>query len=667
MNKIKHICFIVLSFLLAACEKTILFTNEDESLIVALHESDNFVIQSENPLSIKRGDDAIFYVKLNEGVSFDDSSIGKFNPENGQYIVENIQMSQNVVFKTKVAGNCTLTIKNTFWSRGEVTVTPNKEKYDVGEMVTIETKQKTDIPFLCYTKSYPYRCVDTTMPSGLPISFNSKFEFAIESDMTIYVNYFENSAPKITYNMNGGEPLVGNDEQFVLDYDIPEQFKSPTTLLGTKFMKRDGFTLESYNTNKDGTGIRVGIGSSVNINLFRNNEIVLYANWKKWSDDNLFELNRNEDGTCSIKKYLGNEDEIVLPDYIDGMMVTKINKEAFDSINCKSIILNLHLNEIADSAFINCLKLEEILFFTSVTSMTPSFILNCPNFKTLKINNTLYNYDMTHRNGDIIGQIQTLENEDKNKIILFGPSTTRYNQPISPFKENFPTKFTYLAGMTGSCNYKLALEIVLSTLNENDYILPQLYERSLKLDAGGTETLTFFNYDFDILQKINISEYIENIFTIFPLYVSDYLENQSDKIYLNDKFGAYDETGMHYWGPETDDPNNKDSSTYFYFKPYQEEKNFSYILELTDKYGIPRNHVLPTWSSYNKNSVTSLDYFEEYQNFAKSCLPFQFFDTIQDNIYKGELFRLNDSIHLSITGGLQRAKNWSAKLLNYIR
>lgn len=298
--------------------------------------------------------------------------------------------------------------------------------------------------------------------------------------------------------------------------------------------------------------------------------------------------------------------------------------------------------------------------------MSPGFIDNCPNFRVMKINNTLFNYDMNHRNGDIIGQIQTISSQDKEKIILFGPSTLRYNQPVDPFYDKFPDKFIYLAGMTGSCNYKLALELILTVLSPNDYVLPQLYERSLKLDGGGIDTLTFLNYDFDVLQRINISDYLNNIFTIFPLYVEDFISNQSDKIYLNDKFAAYDENGMHYWGPETDDPNNKDSSTSYYFDSYMDDKNFSYIPELFAKYNIPNNHIFPVWSSYNRNSVTNLDIFDSYEAFAKNNLDYLFIDSIHDNIYSGELFRLNDSIHLSIVGGRVRAEQWSTKLFNYV-
>lgn len=286
-NSIKKFFIIALSVFLCGCNFNAKYINDDKSVIVSLKESDDFTILSDNPVSINKGEDAVFYVKLNSGVKFDDKSIGEFDEENEKYIVRNVQMSQEVELKTYVEGKYTLKVVNTYWSRGTVNVIPTKDYYAFGEEVVIETTEKTDIEFLCYTKSYPYRCVDATMPSGMPISFKNSYRFNITEDLVIYANYYEDPSVKITYDANGGNTFEG-DENFTLDYDIPIQFTSPTTILGTHFMEREGYTLESFNTEKDGSGVRIGIGSSVDINLFNERSITLYANWEKWSDKSLF-------------------------------------------------------------------------------------------------------------------------------------------------------------------------------------------------------------------------------------------------------------------------------------------------------------------------------------------------------------------------------------------
>lgn len=653
----------VISFIVAGCSNNADHTEKDDSVVVRLIEDNSFRIDSSNPVVIKKGDNATFLVYLNEGFEFDNNSEGVYDHTTNEYTIRNVLVSKNVTFLTKRLNTYSLTINNDE-TLGDVYVTPLKDNYDPGEEISISVTCKQEQDFMCFTKSYPFKSEDWR-PSGRPVSFSPVYTFNIDSNLVLYTNYFTKGLLRIEYFANGGK-TIDEADSITLDYRIPKQFTSPTTMLGTHYFIRNGYTLESYNTKADGSGTRVGIGSAVDISEASNNKIELYAQWACWTSSSLFDFSYNEEtDSYSINKYLGNDECVVVPEIFNGKIVDTISSHSFDGELLKKLVLNNHIKCIEDEALENCSNLEAIVFYTSITSISAKFFNNCPNFTKFILNNTLYIYESNKRNQDFIGQMQTIESRKEKKIIFYGPSTMRYNQPLDPFYETFENRFIYLSGLQGASNYKLGLDLVLTALSQEDYIFPQLYERSLKLDGGGTDTLTFMNYNFDILQRINIQDYIINIFEIFPLYVSDYQDHQGDGIYLNQAFYAYNEFGSFSWDSETDDVNNKDPSMKYNFKKYQQDENFSYFDYLFLKHSFPSDHVFTCWSSYNVNSVTNLDDFLEYETFAKERLSnYIFFDSITNNIYPGNYFRVNDSEHLSSKGGLARATLWVSELIS---
>ena len=371
----KKILTIIMSFLfcfLVSCG-TNNSSSVDEMCTVQLAESEYYEVLTDNPVEVKKGASAAFKVDIIDGREFDYSDYGTFVKNQSIFRVDNVQESCVVSFETRHIGDCALTILNNDF-KGRYELTPNKESYEAGDVVTVEVFTKED-DFMCYTFERKYRAEGTTEPTSMPVAFEEKFTFTIEDDTTLYMNYFIDGYAKMNYDANGGKTIDGKDS-FAIDYRLNNNTLNPVTMLGTYYLFRDGYTLESYNTKADGTGIRVGIGSKVDYEHFENNEITLYAQWKKWTDESNFEVEDLDENSVTIKKYNGYSSlkEIVIPNTINGKLVKKISEKAFENIEVERLVLNLDLVTIIDNAFINCNNLKSLVMFTNVESISKTSI-----------------------------------------------------------------------------------------------------------------------------------------------------------------------------------------------------------------------------------------------------------------------------------------------------
>ena len=85
----------------------------------------------------------------------------------------------------------------------------------------------------------------------------------------------------------------------------------------------------------------------------------LYRSLEKWGSDFDYEL--NEDGTITIIKYYGSDDEVVIPETIDEKNVTGIGDYALEGYNgLTSIVIPASIIKIGNNPFARCENLESI-------------------------------------------------------------------------------------------------------------------------------------------------------------------------------------------------------------------------------------------------------------------------------------------------------------------
>lgn len=74
-----------------------------------------------------------------------------------------------------------------------------------------------------------------------------------------------------------------------------------------------------------------------------------------------FEYKVNEDNGITITKYIGDDENVVIPSKIDGRNVTEIGQLAFAQTNIKQVVLSANIKTILIGAFGSCENLESIV------------------------------------------------------------------------------------------------------------------------------------------------------------------------------------------------------------------------------------------------------------------------------------------------------------------
>jgi len=80
----------------------------------------------------------------------------------------------------------------------------------------------------------------------------------------------------------------------------------------------------------------------------------------------MFKTTKNETG-LTIKKYTGNDKNVVIPEQIDGVTVTRIGNYAFYNNELQNVVIPDSVTHIGDWAFFYNNKLENIVISDFVT------------------------------------------------------------------------------------------------------------------------------------------------------------------------------------------------------------------------------------------------------------------------------------------------------------
>lgn len=176
----------------------------------------------------------------------------------------------------------------------------------------------------------------------------------------------------VTYSPNGG-----GGQEITLLYDLTQHLRPNTAF---DLFSREGYTLESWNTEPDGTGTRIGLGSRVTADQ---TGLILYAQWEKWNDASDFTYTVGYDVT--ITGFHGSGDAIVIPATIDVKPVAGIGYNAFQNCQAKRLILPDTIVNVAQGAFQNC-AFEAVTIFDSIQNISDDSFRDCGDLRTIYIN-----------------------------------------------------------------------------------------------------------------------------------------------------------------------------------------------------------------------------------------------------------------------------------------
>ena len=230
----------------------------------------------------------------------------------------------------------------------------------------------------------------------------------------------------LAYDPNGGR-YIDQPEGSEADgaYTVGVSLQSrlrPNTERGTDRFVREGYVLTGWNTEPDGSGEAVGLGSRVTVEA--GSPLTLYAQWAKESSADDFIFDKYGKG-WTVVRYTGSEETVVLPQYYEGRPVDRIAKGAFaENQTIKYVILPPTLEVVAPGAFAGS-PLETLTLFDNIRTISDSAFENCGAFSTVHVNayeaprfgqNLFSEYNLADKYDLLI------LNQDKRKLIIFGGS-----------------------------------------------------------------------------------------------------------------------------------------------------------------------------------------------------------------------------------------------------
>lgn len=348
----------------------------------------------------------------------------------------------------------------------------------------------------------------------------------------------------ITYDPNGAE-----GETVVKTYD-KTYHKRPNTENGQALFARPGYTLVCWNTEPDGSGTRVGLGSRVTAE----EPVTLYAQWLPWTDASQFTYRKTQYNTLTIVDYTGEDEILVIPERIDGYRVSIINGLAFEDCSAKQVILPSTLDRIAPDAFKNA-ALESAVIFDNLQQISDDTFSGCENLRTLYINAAEapfgYDYRKESMYADKVDLLILAQGQ--RKMVFYGGCSTWYNLDGAMTDAMFGDTYTLInLALNGTVNAEIQMQILSPYLEAGDILVHPLELTSTKqllidLSMGSRDENIWCglenNYDlFALVDLRTVTGELDSFLRYLEQKKSetdyrDVYRDQHDRLYL-DEFGC---------------------------------------------------------------------------------------------------------------------------------
>lgn len=472
---------------------------------------------------------------------------------------------------------------------------------------------------------------------------------------------------QICYEANGGRIINSEQKSITFEYDTSLR-KRPNTNNGSMFSYSE-HTLVGWNTEPDGTGIRIGLGSRVTVD----GSLTLYAQWMEWTDQDQFRY-QDENGEIIITGCCAQDDTVVIPALLEGKRVAGIASGAFIGNPATTIVLPLELTEIENDAFRNC-AVQELVMGDLLTEVSDSSFSDCEQLKTVRINAVA-----APRHATVLRDCHYADKMDllileseKPRIVFMAGSSIYYNLDGKQVEEALRGQYQVVnVGLNATFSATAQFEIMTALLKEGDVVVhipEQCSAQQLMISQSMTASLFAcleLNYDlFSLVDIRNLTEVFDSLCIYNKIRWNLGETNYEDlpETWFMDEFGCMAvklEKGNSY----------EVLNDYADIAPeYLQEDNFQrlnwYYRRIFEKTG---NRVLITYAAVNYNGLpedcredTWREYAKRYQALADERYALLFGDVSQSVLY-GDLF-YKSNYHLSTEG----KKQWTGILCPYLR
>lgn len=329
----------------------------------------------------------------------------------------------------------------------------------------------------------------------------------------------ERTDATLAYHASGGQRLDGGSSVEFVEVPVTPSHLRWNTSTGTDLFTRPGYTLTGWNTASDGSGTAVGLGSRIT----PSEGLVLYAQWSRWADSDLFQWESLGDG-AAITAYSGNERVLTVPGSLGGLPVRAIRAGAFAGSVCDTVILPDTLRTVENGAFDGCV-LSELYLFDNLRTVSDYSFSNCENLRTLHINAAqppVYSGTYYATFADKFDRLLSLRSN--RKIVLFSGSSARFGYDSAKIDAAFEAFDVVNMGVFAYTNALPQLELILTCMREGDILLhsPEFDAAQRQFCTSKNLDAAFFNMteaNYDMISLLDLRRYGQ-AFTAFSSYLN---------------------------------------------------------------------------------------------------------------------------------------------------
>ena len=270
------------------------------------------------------------------------------------------------------------------------------------------------------------------------------------------------SVTRIRYEGNGGT-LRGSD-QTSLTREITYAHLRENTLQGTVWFEREGYVLTGWNTQPDGSGLSVGLGSRMEPTE------TLYAQWLACSPEEDFDW-ETDGSSASVTGWHGTDRTCVLPQTHDGLPVRTIRAGAFQDNKLSLLVLSPAIRIVEAGAFSDC-EIKEMILYDNLKTISDACFVSCSGPSVLHVNAAtapVYSgsyFDTFQNKYDYLLSLQ-----GKKKLVLASGSSGRYGYDSTLLKKAFPDLEPVNMGVYAFTNALPQLQLMLPQTEAGDILL----------------------------------------------------------------------------------------------------------------------------------------------------------------------------------------------------
>lgn len=347
-------------------------------------------------------------------------------------------------------------------------------------------------------------------------STDSTYTFTIDSDTVLYARYESESDVEsvptalLVYHANGGVCTLSDAENGIYYEDIAvDQYKLPNCMADLGQFVREGYHLVEYNTQPDGSGDGYSLGSRIILDtgLTHEDSAVLYCIWKKETEASAFQW-KEENGEITITGYTGTHEELIIPAYIEGKPVTKINKNAFCDCSFETFSIPTTMRTIQARAFADCTKMVTMYFPDTVENVNDNSFWHCSeSWKHFYLNAAMaprYTPEMVTKVEAII------TTQDQNRLVVLSGSSSLHGLDSEQLSEALDDRYYVVNhGTNAGVTATVYMEMYQYFLHEGDVFVqaPEYSNEQLGSTAVSWKTYRELESFYNVFRYLDASRY----------------------------------------------------------------------------------------------------------------------------------------------------------------